>query len=369
MNIRILVFLTGLLMLNVTPCFAEKANRLDLEKESIQDYVANRTYLWRKGITGLVNQVIRNIPPGETPIMGVMKFKDLRDNKTTTFSNILKEDIKSILGQAENLRIKEFLSAEDDDDEDIAITNNMDFYIRGSYRMEKGGLDIGARLIETKTSTVHSSAKTLIRRKAINPEDLALLDPKGTPIDMLESSDSYQETLEKLVAMKPDKASFNVKVWTNKNEYQVGDKLVFSVKAEENGYLTLLDINPKGNVTVIFPNQFHQNNYIQAGITYQVPSPNYGFEFAIQEPPGLERVKAIVTRKKVSLLDLNLEKGFHSVKRGTTRGNRDIGVVAKKILSTDDSDWAEASSELFIFTQGKNYTRGSRQIQLPEETK
>jgi TolB-like protein len=367
MIIRIFILLIILMGFNVTLGFAESPKGIDMGQKTMQDYVENRSFLWRKGVTSLVNQVIGNLPPGETPIIGVMQFKDLRQNKTSTFSTILKEDIKSILGRADNLKIKEFLAAEDDDDEDIAITNNMGFFLSGSYRMERGGLDISARLIETKTSTVNSSANTLIKRKAINPEDLAMLDPKGTPIDMLESSDSYQETLEKLVAIKPDRSSFKVKVWTNKNEYQIGDKLVFSVMAEENGYLTLLDVNPKGNVTVIFPNQFHRDNYIRSGVTYQVPSPQYGFEFNVGAPAGLERVKAIVTRNKISLLKLNLEEGFHSVKRGTTRGTRDIKAVAKKILSSDSTDWAEASSELFIFKEGENFTRGSRSISLNED--
>jgi TolB-like protein len=369
MKIRNLISLIGFLILNAVPCFADNQNRLDIDQESMQDYVENRSYLWRKGVTGLVNQVISNIPPGEIPAIGVMEFKDLRNNKTTTFSNILKEDINTILARAENIKLKIIFSSEDDWDDDLAQTNNLDFYISGSYRMEKGGLDISARLIETKTSTINASGNTLIRRKAINPEDLVLLDPKGMPIDIEESNDSYQETLEKLVAMKPDRSSFGVKVWTNKKEYQIGEKLVFSVMAEKNGYLTLLDVNPKGNITVIFPNQFHRDNFIRAGVTYQVPSPKYGFEFNVGEPAGLERVKAIVTRNKISLLNLNLNEGFHSVKRGTTRGNRDIKAVAKKILTTDGSDWAEASSELFIFKEGKAFTRGSRSIPLPEDLK
>ena len=329
----------------------------------------NKSHAWRKGITGLVNQVISNIPPGETPLLGVMVFKDLRYDKTTSFSRILQEDIKTILVRADGLKIKEISIAENEKSEEIAKANNLDFYIDGSYRMEKKGLEVRARLIETQTSNINSSANTQIARKEINPEDLALLDPKGASAGYAKSDDSYQEGLEKLVALKPNQSSFNVKVWTDKKEYQIGERIVFSVESEKSGYLTLFDVNPQGNIDIIFPNKFHQDNFIRAGVTYNVPSKDYNFALDIQGPSGLERIKAIITLDAISLLQMNFDQGFHSVQGGTMRGMRDIKVLSKKILSAESSDWAEAYSEIYIFKKGEKYTRGSRRIPILEEPK
>ena len=126
----------------------------------------------------------------------------------------------------------------------------------------------------------------------------------------------------------------------------------------------MLDVGPNGNITVIFPNKYHSDNFVRAGVTYQVPSPNYGFEFDIQGPAGLERIKAIVTLNKVSLLKLDLDKGFHSVKRGTSRGTRTIQALSKQVNAVDSSSWAEAYSEIFIFNKGEKYIRGSRKIPI-----
>ena len=125
----------------------------------------------------------------------------------------------------------------------------------------------------------------------------------------------------------------------------------------------MLDINPNGDITVIFPNKFHADNFIRAGVIYQVPAPNYDFEFNVQGPPGLERIKAIVTANDLSLVKLDLGNGFHSIKNETTRGTRAIQVLSKKVESVSNSEWAEAYSEIFIFKTGKTFTRGSRQIQ------
>jgi TolB-like protein len=329
----------------------------------------NKSHAWRKGITGLVNQVISNIPPGETPLLGVMDFKDLRYDKTTSFSRILKEDIKTILVRAEGLQIREISASENEKPEEIAKANNLDFYINGSYRMEQRGLEVRARLIETQTSNINSSANTQVARREINPEDLALLEPKGASTGFSKSNDSYQEKLERLVAIKPDQSSFNLKVWTDKESYQIGEKIVFSVESEKSGYLTLLDVNPNGNIDVIFPNKFHQDNFIRAGAIYSVPSKDNNFALDIQGPSGLERIKAIITLDAISLLEMDFGQGFHSVQGGTTRGMRDIKVLSKKILSADSSNWAEAYSEIFIFKKGETYTRGSRKIPIIEKPK
>ena len=128
----------------------------------------------------------------------------------------------------------------------------------------------------------------------------------------------------------------------------------------------MLDVSPNGNITVIFPNKFRRDNFIEAGVTHQVPSPDYGFEFEVTGPAGLERIKAIVTLNKVSLLKLDLENGFHSLEKETTRGTRAIQALSKQVDSVGNTAWSEAYSEIFIFNEGEKYTRGSRKIKTTE---
>ena len=225
------------------------------------------------------------------------------------------------------------------------------------------GLEVRSRLFDTKTKTIQSSANVLIERNEINNRDLELFNSLSNQVEEIKQDNSYQENLVKIVAIKPSHQSSNVKVWTDKKEYEIKETIVFYVKASKNGYLTMLDISPNGDNTVIFPNKFHTDNFIRAGVTYQVPAPNYDFEFNVQGPPGLERIKAIVTANDISLMKLELENGFHNIKKETTRGIRAINVLSKKVESVSSSEWAEAYSEIFIFKSGETFTRGARQIQ------
>ena len=329
-------------------------------------WASNKSQAWRQSITDLSNQLIKNIPPERNPLLGVIPFKDLRHERVTAFSRILNADIKTILARAEDLKLKEITFKENQQPGEIAKANGLDYYVVGSYRMERAGLEVRSSLIDTQTNNIQSSANILIERHELNPEDLSLIDNMADEFKSAQKKKSYQEYLEKLVAVRNSKQPFNVSVKTNKENYEIKDKIIFNIETDRDGYLTLLDINPNGDITVIFPNKFHRDNFIRAGKTIQVPAPSYGFEFHLQGPAGLERIKAIVTLNKISLLALDLDDGFHNVKRGTPLGTRTIVALATQVDSIDSSSWSETYSEIFIFNEGERYTRGSRKIPILE---
>ncbi|MFQ5717364.1 MAG: DUF4384 domain-containing protein, partial [Nitrospinales bacterium] len=336
----------------------------------IPQWPEQKTLAWKKGITDLVNQVIRNLPPGGRPKVGILKFEDLRFNRSAPFGRILKEDFKILLVQADNLIVKEAVAGEGQrkPDKTLAKENGLDFYVTGSYRMEREGLEIRAQLTETETGHILSSAQTQIAKRDINPADLlALRNPvpqAATVFPGVPGSEGYDASLDKLLFSKPRQSSFKVSVWMDKSEYQIGETITFNVTADKDCYLTLLDIGSSGNVTVIFPNAFHPDNLIRAGVTVQIPGPGDRFKFDVQGPPGLERIKAAATLTPGTPIDLDLGQGFHSIKRGTQRGMRDIKAIAERFSLDKSSAWAEAYTEIFIYEKNRTYLRGSRKIPL-----
>ena len=333
-------------------------------------WASDKSQVWKSGITNLVNQIIQNIPPGGNPLVGVTGFKDLRHDRITPFDEILKEDFETVLVQAQDLTVKEIVKPEDKNYQKTAEEQNLDFYINGSYRLENKGLEIRAKLVETQTLHILSSGNILIKKSEINPEDLAFLtDQAKTPSS---SADVYAENLEDLIASKPGVAGFNIKVWTSKNEYQIGEKLVFHVKSDADTYLTLLDISSNGDTTVLFPNAYQKDNFLRGGRTYKIPAEDHGFTFDVKGPPGLERIKAIATLSREMPLDLDFSQRFHQITHATSRGTRDIKALVNEFATDKRSGWAEASSEIYIFEKGKTYYRGSRKVpivKIPEKPK
>mgnify|MGYP005638665123 FL=1 len=331
---------------------------------------SNKSQAWQQSITDLGNQIIKNIPPGKQPVLGVIPFKDLRHGQDTNFSRVLNEDIKTMLARAD-LKLKEIKINKDQQPEEIAKANDLDYYVIGSYRMERRGVEITSRLIEAKTNNVQSSANILIDRKELNPEDLKSFNKTIDEFNSAQMKKDYQDYLEKFIAVKPNDPSFNVKVRTNKkntnnqDEYQIGEMITFFISVEKDCFLTLLDINPGGKITVLFPNKYQKNNFVRAGETIQIPpSQHKKFGFEVKPPHGEERLKAIATLDRDFPVNLNLNSrdGFHVIKPETSRGMREIEALANFFSSKQNSGWSQDYLKIFIHKKNNIFSRGQRTI-------
>ncbi|MCB1876540.1 MAG: trypsin-like serine protease [Chromatiales bacterium] len=108
---------------------------------------------------------------------------------------------------------------------------------------------------------------------------------------------------------------------------RLGEKMKFRFRSARDGYLLVLDVNAKGEVTQLFPNRFAdrqgRRNRVEAGRSVTIPDAYYGFEMTAGEPTGSGVLIALVTEDPVDLDDL-------------LDANRDFGPVAdaRKYLST-----------------------------------
>ncbi|MCG8562996.1 MAG: DUF4384 domain-containing protein [Hyphomicrobiales bacterium] len=91
---------------------------------------------------------------------------------------------------------------------------------------------------------------------------------------------------------KEEKHDFDLSLVSDKSTYNQGDLAVFSVKSAESCHLTLINVDSKGNGTVIFPNKFQKNNFIKGGKELEFPSKKAGFQFRLKDI-GTETVIAV----------------------------------------------------------------------------
>lgn len=174
--------------------------------------------------------------------------------------------------------------------------------------------------------------------------------PQARQLDLYENRSFtitlLTDPLITLVNLKQDKPSFNVDIWTNKENYRVGEEIRFSFRSDQDCYLTLIDYEPTGKVKILFPNRYYQNNFIRAGKTYVIPGSEYGFKLTIEPPTGTERIKAIATTDPLSLFDLDFAKGFFPpVERTNMRGMRGISIALDNLPKVG---WAENTCTITI---------------------
>lgn len=134
-----------------------------------------------------------------------------------------------------------------------------------------------------------------------------------------------------------------------KSSYALGEEVRVCVKTSQDCYLTLLNLAPDGELTVLFPNRHNQNNRIQGGMTHEIPSDGYGFNILLEEPAGIDRVKAIVTLDAAPLLKTQFGADgefFNTV--SATATPRAMRVVAAEVEKRSQREWASASFQFEV---------------------
>ena len=76
--------------------------------------------------------------------------------------------------------------------------------------------------------------------------------------------------------------------------YRSGDGPVFTIASTRDCYLTLTNVDEKGEGTVLLPNRFQQDNLIRAGTPFQFPGANAPFQFRTRDK-GVESIVAVCT--------------------------------------------------------------------------
>ena len=85
---------------------------------------------------------------------------------------------------------------------------------------------------------------------------------------------------------------FDLALTSDKSTYRVNDVAVFSVTSSKGCHLTLINVEAGGDGTVIFPNQFQQDNFLPANTEAQFPGDDAPFQYRLKDP-GTETLIAI----------------------------------------------------------------------------
>ena len=113
---------------------------------------------------------------------------------------------------------------------------------------------------------------------------------------------------------------FDLALTSDRTNYKVNDLPVFTIESKEDCHLTLINVDGKGEGTVIFPNKFQQDNFLAAGKEVQFPGADAPFQFRLKDP-GTETVIAICNATAAVHRARQLPRLPHAADRG--RGRRE----------------------------------------------
>lgn len=79
------------------------------------------------------------------------------------------------------------------------------------------------------------------------------------------------------------------------NTYAIGERVQLFVQTNKDAYVTVLNVDPTGATTVLFPNRFQSNNRVRANTVTRVPDSASGTAITVSGPVGAELIKVIAS--------------------------------------------------------------------------
>ncbi len=91
------------------------------------------------------------------------------------------------------------------------------------------------------------------------------------------------EAAVKVEAPLEPRTEFELLLWSKADVYQSGDLATFHARSNQDCYLTLVSLDRSGQATVLFPNEFEQNNLLAAGKDLTLPVDGAAYQFRLRD--------------------------------------------------------------------------------------
>ena len=118
-------------------------------------------------------------------------------------------------------------------------------------------------------------------------------------------------------------ADFPVDMRLDRDQYRKGDKLFITCRVDNPGYLNVINVSKEdGRITVLFPNRFHENNYVPGGGLITLPEQGQGFDLKARDLGGV-MVAVFLTRDNINFFRQGIGKSedvFRILRPGRFRG-------------------------------------------------
>ena len=115
-----------------------------------------------------------------------------------------------------------------------------------------------------------------------------------------------------------------VLAWVDRPDYTYasGEDVQVFVETSKDAWVTVLNVDPAGATTVLFPNRYQSDNFVTAGRTLQVPGRDAGFRIVVSGGVGAELLKVVASSEPVPLFEARqlAEAGDFQVVRAQPAG-------------------------------------------------
>jgi len=157
------------------------------------------------------------------------------------------------------------------------------------------------------------------------PAALSLLAAFAAPALAADLERALSVEQNTIAAVKPTPSAEQIKITTHLNkpsaEYRMGENVELTVHLSEAAYLTVLNVDSEGAVTILYPNRFNNQAFVPGGKDLLMPGD--GADIVASGTPGVELIKVIASEKPLDVTDLGQfqrQGAFESTSAGAASG-------------------------------------------------
>lgn len=100
--------------------------------------------------------------------------------------------------------------------------------------------------------------------------------------------------------------NLSIDIWLNKAEgstYYYGEDVAIYFQTDEDCYVVVYDIDPAGNVSMLYPADSESSCFVKGGEQYRIPDVYDDYRLEVTGPGGPEYIYAVATSKPISAPD------------------------------------------------------------------
>jgi hypothetical protein len=151
-------------------------------------------------------------------------------------------------------------------------------------------------------------------------------------------------------------APLHVRLWTDKKEYERGDRMRIYIKGNKPFYARVIYKDAAGKMVQILPNPYRNENYFQGGVIYEIPSGNDKFDLEINPPFGEENISVYASTSPLGEIDLDSQGGVYFVKTKA----KDIGAKTRGVTLTGKTTGKSGYASEFYENKAEVKTRSAK---------
>ena len=171
--------------------------------------------------------------------------------------------------------------------------------------------------------------------------------------------------------------SLEVLAWVDRPDstYARGERVRMFVETTKDAYVTILNVDPAGETTVLFPNRYQWDNKVPASRPTEIPTPGSGSQVVVGGTVGTELLKVIASTEPVPLFEAMqlAEAGpFQQVRtepQGTARSlmvamNEPPAAGAAEPVAVSATEWAMCHQTIATITMPTAAEQRTRSLQV-----